>query len=79
MPSSTPEVRELFDRSLQLSREDRESLALELLDSLEAEPVSSETILRRSDEIRSGKVVPLTREEAEAEVRTRLSELGVEL
>ena len=73
-----PEVRELLDRGLKLPPQDRESLAHDLLNSLEMEP-SMETILRRSDEIASGQAVLLTREEAAAEVRARMLELGVEL
>jgi len=77
-PELTPD---LVQRVMSLSREAREDLAFDLFDSLEsfnAGP-SMETILRRSEEIAAGKAVLLTREEAAAEVRARMRELGVEL
>jgi hypothetical protein len=77
--TENPEVRELIVRGLKLSPEERESVALELLDSVEAPPLSPETILRRIADIESGRSVSLTREEAERAVKVRMRELGLEL
>ena len=77
--TENPEVRELIDRGLKLSPEERESVALELLDSVEAPPLDRETILRRIADVESGRIVALTREEAELAVRVKMRELGLEL
>lgn len=77
-PELTPD---LVERVMSLSREAREELAFDLFDSLEtyAPGPSMETIRRRSEEIASGQDVLLTREQAEAEVRDKMRELGFEL
>jgi|GEM_PF-3975417 len=77
-PELTPD---LVERVMNLSREAREELAFDLFDSLESfhPGPSIETVLQRSEEIAAGKAVLLTREEAAAEVRARMRELGVEL
>ncbi len=77
--TENPEVRELIDRGLKLSPKERESVALELLDSVEAPPLDRATILRRIADIESGRVVALAREEAELAVRIKMRELGHEL
>ena len=66
---------------MSLSREAREVLAFDIFDSLEtyAPGPSMEDIVRRSEEIAAGKDVLLTREEAAAQVREKMRELGVEL
>jgi putative addiction module component (TIGR02574 family) len=82
-----PEIRDLINRALKLSTEEREAIALELLESTEAAPAAQPgnpdywkaEILRRSAEIASGSVTPLTREEAESQVRATIRKLGVEL
>ena len=82
-----PEVRQLIERAMKLSAEERETIALELLESTESPSGISETnsdywrgeIARRSAEVASGAVSPLTREEAEAQVREAIRKLGVEL
>jgi putative addiction module component (TIGR02574 family) len=82
-----PEVRELIDRAMKLAPADRESIAMELLDSVEA-PVDEtaskseswqSAIARRSEEVASGSVTPMTRDESEAQVREAIRKLGVEL
>jgi hypothetical protein len=75
----TQEIRELVTRGLKLSAEAREEVALELLESLEPPPLDWETIRRRIEDIESGRVVALTREQAEEEVRLKMRELGLEL
>ncbi|MDB5307895.1 MAG: hypothetical protein JWO38_2097 [Gemmataceae bacterium] len=77
-------MRELIDRAMKLSPADRESIALELLNSVEPgrpdsdrEPWES-VIARRSAEVAAGSVTPLTRDQAEAQVREAIRKLGVE-
>ena len=74
-----PEVRDLIDRALKLEPDVRESIALELLDSVEGDADYWATIARRSEELASGKVIGLTREEAEQQIREKMRTLGVEL
>jgi putative addiction module component (TIGR02574 family) len=82
-----PEIRELIDRAMKLEPADRETIAMELLDSVEAavdEAISKSeswqsAIARRSEEVASGNVTPLTRDESEAQVREAIRKLGAEL
>lgn len=71
MASATqdPEVRDLIDRALKFAPDFRESIALELLGSVDETDDLAGTIARRSEEIASGKAVTLTRSETEQEVR----------
>lgn len=84
-PAESPEVRELIDRAMKLSPADRVSIALELLDSVEASRPDSDqelweaVIARRSAEATSGSVTLLTRDQAEAQVREATRELGLDL
>ena len=59
---------------MQLSPKDQQILAYELLDNVEGDDLEDDAafmaeIIRRSDEVRDGKVVPLTLEEHLASVR----------
>jgi hypothetical protein len=74
-----PEARELIDRAMKLAPDVRESIALELLDSVEDDTDYWAAIARRSEDIASGKVVALTRDEAEQQIREKLRTLGAEL
>jgi hypothetical protein len=77
--TENPEVRDLIDRGLKLSPQERESVALELLDSVESPPLDLATIQRRITDVDSGRVVALTREESELAVKAKMRELGLEL
>lgn len=81
--STTPETPEteltpeLIDRGLRLSHENREKLALLLLDSLEGDHPNSDAdwaywkaeIKKRIEDIESGRVKALTHDEAMAAIR----------
>jgi putative addiction module component (TIGR02574 family) len=63
----------------QLSPQDQQVLAYEILDSLEADDIENDPelmaeIVRRSDEVREGKVVSLSMEEHLANVRRALEQ-----
>ncbi|MFO0806466.1 MAG: hypothetical protein U0791_25455 [Gemmataceae bacterium] len=72
------EAQELLARVRKLPPDDQKLLAFDVLDAIE-ESELIETVQRRSAEIAAGKDVLLTREEAEAEVRAKMRELGFEL
>jgi len=60
-----PQVSEVREAAAQLSMEERAELAVFLLEGLDDEPheVSDEEVLRRRDELASGAVTGLSREE----------------
>lgn len=63
----------------QLSPQDQQVLAYEILDSLEGDDIENDAelmaeIVRRSDEVREGKVVPLSLEEHLGNVRRALEQ-----
>jgi putative addiction module component (TIGR02574 family) len=83
--STTPEMqeaRELIDRALKLSPLARETIALELFDSLEGPPDDpdevkkewKDEIARRIGDLKSGRVVGIDADEALAAMRQRLRE-----
>lgn len=63
----------------QLSPQDQQVLAYEILDNLEGDDIENDPeliaeIVRRSDEVREGKIVPLSLEEHLANVRRALEQ-----
>ena len=74
-----PEVRDLIDRALKLEPDVRESIALELLDSVEGDADFAGTIGRRCAEIAAGNAVTLSREESDTQIREAIRKLGLEL
>jgi putative addiction module component (TIGR02574 family) len=83
----TQEAGELFGRALKLSPDLREQLAHDLLATVDPPPGRpwsdrdywKAELARRIADVESGAVTPLTREEAEAQVREAIRKLGVEL
>jgi len=57
----------------------RESIALELLESVEDNAGLAATLARRCAEIAAGLPVSLSREESDKEIREKIRSLGVEL
>jgi putative addiction module component (TIGR02574 family) len=74
--TTTPEARELIDRALKLSEAERETIALRLLESIDAPPNSFESkealraeLQRRIEAIERGEMKTYTLEEAMAHIR----------
>jgi hypothetical protein len=76
---SDAEARELIDRAMKLAPDVRESIALELLDSIDADADFAATIARRCTEIAAGLPVTLSRGESDKQIREAIHSLGVEL
>ncbi|MDY3558835.1 addiction module protein [Gemmata sp. JC673] len=73
---ATPEARDVLDRALKLSAPEREVIARRLMDSVapppgvyESEDALRAELLRRIEDIESGRVKALTYEEAMAAIR----------
>ncbi|QEG25523.1 Putative addiction module component [Gemmata obscuriglobus] len=78
---ATPEARDVLDRALKLSAPEREVIARRLMDSVapppgvyESEDALRAELLRRIEDIESGRVKPITPEEMFANVRKALDE-----
>lgn len=77
----TPEAAAVLDSALKLSATEREAIALRLIDSVRPMPNSDADweywkaeIVRRVEDVRSGRVTALTAEESLANVRKALEE-----
>jgi putative addiction module component (TIGR02574 family) len=84
MPATTtPDVDDVLDRALKLTAEQREWVALRLLDSVSPPPNAYDSpealkaeLERRIEDVESGRVKPLSREEVMAYLRKVAAEGG---
>lgn len=79
--TETPEVRDVLDRAMKLSAPEREVIARRLMDSIDPPPNVYESedalraeLLRRVEDVESGRVKPITPDEMFANVRKALDE-----
>jgi putative addiction module component (TIGR02574 family) len=80
--TTTPEARDILDRAMKLSNAERETIAIELLDSLDGPPDDPdevkkswrEEIAKRIEDIKTGRVQTIDAHEALDRVEQKLRE-----
>jgi hypothetical protein len=74
---------ELIDRLMRLSPEDKDRVALFLLEDLDPPPGANvdwpAEIRRRLEAVAAGEIKPMSRAESDAAIRAEMRKLGVEL